>query len=57
MQPIDINEVLVNLDKICKGSKFTYEEHAYLQVGLTEIKNKLKELEDLKAANKAQESK
>ena len=60
MQPIkkiDVYEVLANLDLICKSSKFTFEEHQYLQDGLKEISDKLNEQKDMKAAMQAEESK
>jgi hypothetical protein len=44
---MDTNEVLANLERLCKASKFSYEEHEYLQNGLKEIKKKLMKLETL----------
>lgn len=46
---IDVKEVMENLGILCKGTKFTFEEHTYMQAGLKAIQDKLDELEKLKA--------
>lgn len=49
MEQVDIKEVMQNLSILCKGSKLTLEEHAYMQNGLKAIQAQLDELAALKA--------
>jgi len=45
---MDMQEVMINLARVCKESKLTWDEHNYMSQALVEIEKRLKELDELK---------